>query len=463
MKTYLVLIMIFLTAGLLNAQSERCGTIPTQEEITYLNRNQTNKETFSYRYLTSVIEIPIANHIVRTSNGDGGLSTQELATAIQNLNAFYAQANIQFIECEPVKFIDNSNWYDLVTSDDFNVYETNNVRNVLNIYYFNSINAGGFPLCGYTNFPPGPDRIMMANSCTVSGTTLIHEIGHYLSLYHTHGTSNCGTTDELVDKSNCSVAGDRLCDTPADPNLYRNCATSLVDYNCVYTGTLTDVKGQAYNPQTNNIMSYGRASCKSIFTQQQFDRVVYSALNDRDYLSCNSSISCSTLISSFPYTEGFESGLGGWIQDTRDDINWTRNGNGTPSVDTGPASAAEGSYYMFTEASNPNYPGKVANLVSPCFDLSSVNNPELTFKYHMYGASMGTLRVQISVNKGSSWTTFLTRTCNQGNLWQTINLSLNSYTTQTALMIRFNGTTGTGYNSDIAVDSVSLAGECPNK
>ena len=297
MKNYLILTILcsFLMSYMSFGQPiPECGTIPLQEEIEYLNQTEHLRQAFSYDIQNrEPIQIPIVNHIVRQSNGTGGLTTQELATAIQGLNDFYAAVDIQFFECEPVKFINNSNWYNFNSADDFAVYSTNNVQGALNIYYFNSISSSFGPLCGYANFPSANprDRIMMANDCTTSGTTLIHELGHYFSVFHTHGTSNCGTTDELVNGSNCTFAGDRVCDTPADPNLFANCQTSLVS-NCQYIGTATDANGQSYNPQVNNIMSYGPDGCGAIFTQGQFDRVVFSAMNDRNYLSC-SNVGCT--------------------------------------------------------------------------------------------------------------------------------------------------------------------------
>jgi len=292
MKKYLILtILCSLLMGYISfGQVPGCGTIPTPEEIEYLNQTEGLRQVFSYDIQNGQqIQIPIANHIIRRSNGTDGLTTQELATAIQGLNDFYAQANIQFYECEPVEFIDNDNWFSFNYNDDASVYTVYNVDGALNFYYFNSIFLPGLGgLCGYASFPSNnpKDRIMMAKGCTTNGTTLIHEVGHYFSLYHTHGTSNCGTTDELVNGSNCGFAGDRICDTPADPNLYASCQTSLVS-NCQYIGTAVDANGQAYNPQVNNIMSYGPDNCGPIFTQGQFDRVVFSAINDRNYLSCD--------------------------------------------------------------------------------------------------------------------------------------------------------------------------------
>ena len=84
---------------------------------------------------------------------------------------------------------------------------------------------------------------------------------------------------------------------------------------------------------------------------------------------------CTGGISTFPYTESFESG-DGWTQVGGDDGNWVRNSGSTPSNTTGPSSAANGSFYMFLEASTNNSPGQIgpnatAILVSPCFDLTA--------------------------------------------------------------------------------------------
>jgi hypothetical protein len=54
-------------------------------------------------------------------------------------------------------------------------------------------------------------------------------------------------------------------------------------------------------------------------------------------------------ISAFPHNTGFESTSYDWKQCLVDDINWTRDANGTPSYNTGPSSAPEGSYYMFNQ------------------------------------------------------------------------------------------------------------------
>lgn len=163
---------------------------------------------------------------------------------------------------------------------------------------------------------------------------------------------------------------------------------------------------------------------------------------------------CTTTVTSFPYGESFESGLGAWSQDTGDNIDWTRQSGSTPSSNTGPSGAADGSYYMFVESSSPNYPGKVANLVSPCFNISSLTNPELNFDYHMYGAAMGTLSLQVSTDNGATWSTQWTLSGDQGTAWGNATVDLSAYSG--TIQLRFNGVTGSNYTGDMSVDNVKV-------
>ncbi|MCB0630437.1 MAG: T9SS type A sorting domain-containing protein, partial [Lewinella sp.] len=104
--------------------------------------------------------------------------------------------------------------------------------------------------------------VMMNKGCATDGATLIHELGHFYGLYHTHETS---FGREYVDGTNCEVAGDLLCDTPADPNL----GTPNLMSGCSYVGKITDPKGESYVPPVNNFMSYAPSSCVRFFSAEQ--------------------------------------------------------------------------------------------------------------------------------------------------------------------------------------------------
>ncbi len=226
--------------------------------------------------------IPYKIHIVRTSSGTGGISVSILTNAFNNINNIFSNANLFFKQCGTINYIDNSNYYDFDKSDEIIITSANNTQNVINFYFFNSITSGTNSLCGYAKFPGGLDIVMMKNSCTSTGNTLAHEIGHYFNLYHTHETA---TGAELVNGTNCSTAGDQLCDTDADPTL----GNSNVNSSCQYTGTATDINNQLYNPDPTNIMSYSRKSCRNFFSPLQYARISWTNTNLRNYLNCSSS------------------------------------------------------------------------------------------------------------------------------------------------------------------------------
>jgi hypothetical protein len=100
-------------------------------------------------------------------------------------------------------------------------------------------------------------------------------------------------------------------------------------------------------------------------------------------------------IKNVPYFIGFEDGFGDWKQNDVNDFDWVINTGSTPSCNTGPDTAYEGSNYIYMESSSPNYPYKQAIIKSPGIDLTNCCDPYFKFNYHMYGSTMGFLLMQI--------------------------------------------------------------------
>ena len=120
----------------------------------------------------------------------------------------------------------------------------------------------------------------MDKGCSTNGSTLAHELGHSFSLLHTHSTSN---GDEHANGSNCSIAGDLLCDTPADPKL----SNDLVNTSCEYIGTELDNQQNPYNPDPENIMSYSRKSCRVNFSPKQLLQIEDFHFLEGGFLECD--------------------------------------------------------------------------------------------------------------------------------------------------------------------------------
>ena len=116
-------------------------------------------------------------------------------------------------------------------------------------------------------------------------------------------------------------------------------------------------------------------------------------------------------VTTFPSSEPFTSFTVGtpgalannWTNLTGDDLDWWVDNNGTPTTNTGPIGDHTGyntnGKYMYVEASGTGAtPSKTATLQSPCYDLSTLANPYLTFWYHMHGSQMGSLTVDLNLN-----------------------------------------------------------------
>lgn len=255
-----------------------------KEDIKVLER-EFMENKLSARGSSVTSSVPIKAHIVRNSNGLNGLTVTQLNSAIATMNSFYINAGLEFFLCEGINYIDNDDYFDFEKSEE-DALTTANMSGVINIYFVNSItNDSGNGLCGYAYYPGGPETILMDNSCTLNGSTLSHEMGHFFSLRHTHGSSgDPGSTEELVDGSNCETTGDNICDTPADPRL----SSSNVNFNCVYTGTTQDANGDFYQPNPLNIMSYARKICRTEFSPQQYARINATYQVTRSSMTCPS-------------------------------------------------------------------------------------------------------------------------------------------------------------------------------
>ncbi|MCD4735441.1 MAG: hypothetical protein K8R53_05325 [Bacteroidales bacterium] len=163
-----------------------------------------------------------------------------------------------------------------------------------------------------------------------------------------------------------------------------------------------------------------------------------------------------------PYFTNFDLGGAlpdGWRNSTVDNFDWTVDANGTQSNNTGPSGdhTTGSGYYVYTEASNPNYPNKMAHLLTPTFDFGPLSDATLTFWYHMYGADMGELHLDIYAN--GIWTNDVMTPLigDQGNNWYLRSVDLTAYV-NSLVKLRFRGITGSSFTSDMAIDDFTITG-----
>lgn len=182
------------------------------------------------------------------------------------------------------------------------------------------------------------------------------------------------------------------------------------------------------------------------------------------------------LLAALPFTEDFESAVlcssasdcettvcplpNGWINAAnldQDDIDFRTIQGDTPSGSTGPASdhtlgTAAGKYVYLESSACFN---KTAQLITPCIDLSNASAPQMIFFYHMYGASMGQLHIDIFAQGTWINDAIPAFSGNLGNQWNQGVVNLLPWSGE-IINVRFRGITGGNYTSDIALDDINI-------
>ena len=144
-----------------------------------------------------------------------------------------------------------------------------------------------------------------------------------------------------------------------------------------------------------------------------------------------------------------------WSATNTASFDWNITGFGTPSSSTGALSANSGSKFFYTEASGAGI-GDTAILNSPSINLSTLTTPFLEFYYHMTGAQMGSLNVQVL--SGTTWTNVLTlngaQQPNQASPWNQQFVDLSSYTG--VIKLRFVAVSNGSWEGDISLDDIAV-------
>ncbi|MBT3207545.1 MAG: hypothetical protein HN347_04280, partial [Bacteroidetes bacterium] len=173
-------------------------------------------------------------------------------------------------------------------------------------------------------------------------------------------------------------------------------------------------------------------------------------------------------INTLPYAEDFETFTSGnpgtigngWSRNPVSGMAWMPDMGGTSSSATGPnidhTTGSTSGIYVYMETSSGTT-GDSAFFMPPC---ASIASKQLSFWYHMYGATMGTLGVQEFVNGG--WSTLWSLTGQQMTAGTDPWVEAIVLFSPTANTFRFYGVRGTSYSGDMAIDDILIIQPLPN-
>lgn len=294
-------VLLAMTLGICNLVGQHfCGTVatndyPSDKEIAKMKKNHSNYKSNEMRVL------PVQLHAIKNTEG---ISFSGFAQAIEDgmeeLNRHFAPLNMHFLNCDDVNLVIGTNPAISYGEESTQIDTEQGKDGALNIYVAQTLEiAQGSYAGGWGTFPWWRDSLnyIFMDREYMNGEILAHEMGHHLGLFHTHETFSFSDTIiinpmtgdtippgvELVDQSNCETAGDRICDTPAEPVLRGNTS------RCVYVGAEVDPLGVPYSnnpPDPTNFMSYAPDPCWNHFTPEQLERVNFWLAERMPELTC---------------------------------------------------------------------------------------------------------------------------------------------------------------------------------
>ena len=175
-------------------------------------------------------------HVLRKSNHTGGQSPTDVSLALSYLDTAFNPHNIYFVWDYQIDYIDDDSKY---FNPNAGIFAINNHTDGVDIYMYDD-SVGFLGWNGYGTQRQSLTALLVSGFMEdpvtsntyplVKSHILSHEMGHVLSLWHTHHGTGEDTDDpyecpEFADGSNSANCGDYITDTPADPDM---------DYNIIF-------------------------------------------------------------------------------------------------------------------------------------------------------------------------------------------------------------------------------------
>ncbi|XP_063741754.1 MAM and LDL-receptor class A domain-containing protein 1 [Eleginops maclovinus] len=206
------------------------------------------------------------------------------------------------------------------------------------------------------------------------------------------------------------------------------------------------------HPQTYKVWF---SSMNTVTQTDTGDHVV--AVDDISFLNCETSYQPPALSACGC---SFEDGLCVWVQGAEDELDWLSRTGPTETPNTGPAGdhTTSTGKYLYIQSSAPSVKGNKALLKSLLLPPAGDKGYCFTFWYHMFGATVGSLKVLLQTADPLKRTLVWQKSGDQGDEWQLVRSHV---TEQEVHQVILEATVG-GEAGDIAIDDISLiSGPCP--
>lgn len=177
-------------------------------------------------------------------------------------------------------------------------------------------------------------------------------------------------------------------------------------------------------------------------------------------------VEVNPIISTFPYLNSFTSSVLPFGFKVSGNMDWVIRSGTTPSSGSGTGPTGDNTtgtgFYIFTETSGFK-PSAIADLTLPITDISTLVAPNLTFYYHMFGATTGSLEVYVrNVNTNVTTRVFQLTGQQQTATSQPYRqgfVSLSPFVSAGRVQVFFRGIRGNtdaSFTGDIAIDDILI-------
>lgn len=317
----LLVIPCFVIISQVQSQSIKCG-VPA---IVFKVASRPGKKVAIATDADSLYTLPVVVHVIHTGGDIGSEnnpSDDRIIAMIDNLNKAWRKngdayggvdMKIQFALATKSPTCDVTTGINRVDGSALTNYSSGGITNYnnpssanetkvkalsrwpntdyINIWIVNKINGDAFYPGGYAYFPEFNSAaidgmVLQASVVDDTNKTIVHEMGHVFSLYHTYADGGNETT--CASDTDCAAQGDLICDT--EPVLFTTSCTATTN-SCTGTPFVVVDSSQNYTV-LNNYM--GATDCQWMFTAQQKVRVRNALFNFRNGLVSSDGLGAPT-------------------------------------------------------------------------------------------------------------------------------------------------------------------------